>query len=407
MRTNIISFVIILFIANFIFAQPGTEKQLKDFTAQDELVTLSATIPFSTAVTLLSKIHELKTHKKIISMVDILDPIGVEIKNVQYEKALLMIVNSLNLVYEQTEEGYIIKRKDLPKIEKTAGTYAPVDAREVRIYATFFEMDVQELKDKGINWQYILSHKDGSVNINQVSTTQGQSTSTTTSGGQNPFDFSLTGSSAFQMGNFTGKVTSFFKFLESQNLGEVISSPSITVRDRNEGKIQVGSNISIKQRDFSGNVTDKFFETGSIVTVTPYIYNEQGIDYILLSLEVERSTGFPSEISTEIKKTMAKTQVIMLNGEETVIGGLFLNEEKISRVGIPFLKDLPWWVFGIKYIAGSDQIQITKKELAILIRVELLPTLKERFASPIKDKVLKSELEIQKEKLKSIQSEIK
>ena len=31
----------------------------------------------------------------------------------------------------------------------------------------------------------------------------------------------------------------------------------------------------------------------------------------------------------------------MLNGEETVIGGLFVNEETTSRNGIPFLKDLP------------------------------------------------------------------
>ncbi len=82
----------------------------------------------------------------------------------------------------------------------------------------------------------------------------------------------------------------------------------------------------------------------------------------------------------------------MLNGEETVIGGLFLNEETKVRTGIPFLKDLPWWVFGIRYLTGSDDIRVNKKELVILIKTELVPTLKERVSkpqltSPIKDEI--------------------
>lgn len=35
----------------------------------------------------------------------------------------------------------------------------------------------------------------------------------------------------------------------------------------------------------------------------------------------------------------------MLSGEEKAIGGLFVNEEVNVRQGIPFLKDLPWWVW--------------------------------------------------------------
>lgn len=37
----------------------------------------------------------------------------------------------------------------------------------------------------------------------------------------------------------------------------------------------------------------------------------------------------------------------MLDGEETAIGGLFVNEELVVRNGIPFLKDLP--MVGIWY----------------------------------------------------------
>ena len=98
---------------------------------------------------------------------------------------------------------------------------------------------------------------------------------------------------------------------------------------------------------------------------------------------VERSSFILNERSTEIKKSTATTQVLNLNGEESILGGLFVNEETIVRNGIPFLKDLPWWVFGIRYLTGSDQTIARKKELVILLKTELLPTLKERLENPI------------------------
>jgi type IV pilus assembly protein PilQ len=189
---------------------------------------------------------------------------------------------------------------------------------------------------------------------------------------------------------------------EEESLGEIIASPSVTVRNMQKGRIQIGSDYSIKQRDFAGNVTDKFFSTGSIVDVTPYIYREDSTDYILLQLNVERSSAVPSEVSTEIKKTSANTQVLMLNGEETVIGGLFINEETTDRTGIPVLKDLPWWVLGIRYLTGSDSKTTKKKEVVILIKTELLPTLKERKLASDKSNKLEKEIKLNKDYLEKM-----
>ena len=50
---------------------------------------------------------------------------------------------------------------------------------------------------------------------------------------------------------------------------------------------------------------------------------------MLLKLDVERSAFFPSELTTEVKKTSASSDVLLLDGEETVIGGLYINEETI------------------------------------------------------------------------------
>ena len=76
----------------------------------------------------------------------------------------------------------------------------------------------------------------------------------------------------------------------------------------------------------------------------------------------------------------AKTSVLLLDGEETVIGGLYVMEESKSREGVPFLKDLPWWFFGLRYAFGFEAKNVLKKELLILIKAELVPELRQRIA---------------------------
>jgi type IV pilus assembly protein PilQ len=68
-----------------------------------------------------------------------------------------------------------------------------------------------------------------------------------------------------------------------------------------------------------------------------------------------------------------------------VVGGLYNNETTTIRTGLPFLKDLPWWVFGLRYIFGYDRDQVTKKELVILLKAELVPTLQERITQKTKE----------------------
>ncbi len=148
---------------------------------------------------------------------------------------------------------------------------------------------------------------------------------------------------------------------------------------------------------------EKFFPTGTIIEVTPYVYTEDGVDYTLLKLNVERSTFQAGDITTEIRKTSASTQIVMLDGEETILGGLFTNEQTTERTGIPFLKDLPWWVFGIRYLTGYDKVVNTKKELVILIKAELIPTLKERLAGPKPENPLKEDILKNRQRIKYYQ----
>ncbi len=396
MKNFTIYLVLSLFLVIQVFPQKYWERRFKTYQNPDELVTMSENLPFSQAMELLSKVSESTTGRRIVSTIQKDDPIGIEIDNMPYDKALIIIVQYAGLQFETKEDVIVVKRGNEVKQELTPETYASINTREVKISAVFFEVDVQEAKSIGISWEFLLSGEDNTVGgLIRTETESGSATET----GLQP-DFNLGITSDFDVGGFFGEATAVFKFFEDEGIGEIIASPNITVRDRNKGNIQIGSDFSVRTRDFAGNTIEKFFPTGTIINVTPYIHEEEGIDYVLLDIAVERSSFTQTETTTEIKKTTAATQVLMLDGEETILGGLFINEETIVRNGIPFLKDLPWWVFGIRYLTGSDETIIRKKELVILLKAELVPTLKERFENPEGGHVLGDELKERNKQIK-------
>jgi general secretion pathway protein D len=396
MKKLTIIFVLFLFSLP-IMGQRELEKSMNEFTNPDELVTIAEYTPFDNALEALSQISERKTGKRIVSTAGLTSPIGVEINKLPYMKALVVIVQYNNLEFEEKENIILVRKKITEAKGLTEDTYASLDSREVKISAVFFEADVSELRERGINWEWLMSSSGVTLGSNLRSFTEAKDEESSGSANQqeqqNPPEFLANGLSEFTSGSWSGTVEGVFKFFESENLGEVIARPKVSVRDKMKGRIQIGSDISIKQRDFAGNVIDVFYSTGTIIEVTPFIYNEDNQDYILLKVSAERSSAIPGEITTEIKKTLVATDLMMISGEEKVIGGLFVNEEINVRQGIPFLKDLPWWFFGIRYLTGYERKQISKKEVIILLQAELVPTLKERVAQRKENEIDKQIIE--------------
>jgi len=392
MKKLLTTVVLIFCFTLSLYSQDLLEKTLRGYTRPDEIVSMSPNLPFNQAIALLSKVSESITGKRIVSTVDLETPVGVEIKNMAYDKALLILVQMQGLIYEEKEDVIVVKKKSEVEIERSEKTYADVNSREVKISAVFFELNDNETKKRGIDWQVLLSKKGFDIQgdiFNEPETQQETSSDGTT---QEVPDFKVKGTGEFNLGSFFGEATAIFKFFESENLGEIIASPNVTVRDNQKGRIQVGTDIGVKTKDFSGNIIETFYATGSIIEVVPHIYTEEGVNYVLLEIKAEKSSYVPDETVTQIQRTSATTQVLMLNGEEVIIGGLYNNEETKSRRGIPLLKDLPWWFFGLRYIFGSDETTIYRRELIILLKCELVPTLKERVAgtqttTPIKDEV--------------------
>lgn len=401
MRVLIITFLV---LAISLHSQSYRSLKSTFYPDSENIVTISKNASVNQAIEILSRISKQTINKVIILDQEILAPVGLEITNLNWYKALEIIARLHNLEIIEREEfiklvPQVTNDKELPDILRGVD----FTTREVTISAVFFELDVNKAKERGINWRLLFS-KGGGDGILQV--------------GDIPKDvfnpdyenidrsFIVGGKGSFKSLGAVVNAIAIFNMLESDQLGEIIASPQITVKDRVKGEIQVGADFSTREKDFAGNTIERFYSTGTIIRVTPYILQENGKFYILLDVNAERSSAIPGQLTTEIKRTKASTNVLLLDGEETVIGGLVINEEKIQREGIPFLKDLPWWFLGIRYLTGRDVVVTARKELIIALKAKLNPSLYERMVKYEQDPI-QNQLNQFEKRLKDIKKQTK
>jgi general secretion pathway protein D len=346
---------------------------------QEETITLTEDMPLNNALQALETLSVKYTGQKILNLSNSNDPIGFPVHQLTWKDALELIALKHGWVLEEQNGVVIVKTSDIK--EKKVGDVT-MDTEQIRISATAFIADRSFLNSLGINWSTLLNGKvTANINFNGANAVPSAIMSGTVSKGWN-------------VGPQRIDVSSVIKAIEQSQKGSVIARPSLIVASGKKGYIQVGQDFSVKQKDEAGNVTDKFFSTGVILDVTPEIITDEGKEAIHLTTRVERSSAVPGDITTIINKSQSTTELVMFDGEETVIGGLYDTEDTKERGGIPILKDLPWWVFGIRYLAGYDKVTKTEKELVIIIKAEIVGSVKERMvngnvSNPEKDKVNK------------------
>lgn len=330
----------------------------------DEFVSLDSSVPMRTALNILSKFSS-KFEKKII-----IDPqnyagrfktINVMVNNMYWKRALEYILRSNLLKYEDRGKYYEIAPLGASS-EETIDSVNP-DTKEIEIHAIFFEADYQTLIEAGIDWSALRGNK---VQVRG------------NFGAQVANDLFSAGY-IDRFGNWD--VFALLRTFESMSKGEIIANPQITVLDGERGKIKVGIDFFLIVRDFAGNARQTKFESGIILDVLPRVIGSGDSTFIHLDIITERSTVFlvgalenPQKVVTE-----SKTRALLLSGEETVIAGLFSNEIRDRRRGVPVLKDLPPWFFGLRYLFGFTKKEVLKKELIIILTARIIPTIAERM----------------------------
>jgi len=383
----------LLLLVNALLAQSAEERKArraaegKGAYTQEELVSFKSDVPYKTAMESLSTLSKKFLKKPIVDPSPLTTPINVEIQSMYWKDAMELILRTSGLWYEEFPD--YIQVASVGTLAATgaatpAGTAAPTDSsaiisksREVTISAIFLEINKAKLRESGLNFN-IFRGRDLNLSVEFT-------------GADKVSNDILSATVAPTSPKLAVNVDAALKIFESEQIGEVLARPQTTVRSGSRGRIQIGTDFSVKERDFSGNIIDRFYSTGTILEVFPKVYRYGSMDFIDLPYHAERSTVTPGSVSTLINKSTSDGRSIALNGEEIYVGGLYSNEDNTTRQGIPFLKDLPWWVFGLRYIFGYDRVEVTQKELIILLKAELVPTIEDRAKELAKDRNLLQE----------------
>lgn len=136
--------------------------------------------------------------------------------------------------------------------------------------------------------------------------------------------------------------------LQGDSRTNIISKPTITMRDNEESKIEVAQEVPFITGQYTGTTgTSSAFQTiqrqqvGTILTVTPQI--NQG-DAVVLKVEVESSSLAASSagaVDLITNKRTIKTTVLIPDGGTLVIGGLIQDKTTNAEQRVPFLGRIP------------------------------------------------------------------
>jgi type IV pilus assembly protein PilQ len=393
-------------------AQEPTQRQLRTYIPPDQIVSFLPTTPFDQFIDFINPIFSSVTGKQVIDPESRREAIGVSVTRMQFFDAFELVLQAQGLSYRETERYFIVEEEErqsdrMDRDEQAAPSTtavktmpASLETAEIKISALLFEVNLSRVRELGLNWGVFLA-----------SDTQGQQGGGGggTGGSTDRPRFTLNPRQlGGPLGDFFnndeitapeeidfGDLARFFRALEDDGIGKTLAQPSVSVQSEEQGRIQIGSDIPIQVRDFAGNTITQFISTGIIVDVVPTLITETlpdsagtTLDFVHLDVEGERSSGRPFGSSVAVDRNTAQTQVLLLDREQTAIGGLYSTDITTSRRGIPILKDLPPWFFGLRYVFGRETKTLARRELIIVLQAEVIDPVSVRASRNLQEDLL-------------------
>jgi type IV pilus assembly protein PilQ len=155
--------------------------------------------------------------------------------------------------------------------------------------------------------------------------------------------------------------------LERSGQGRLLSTPRVSTQNNIEAEITQGIQIPI-QTVANNTVTVTFKDAALTLKVTPQI---TAANTVIMRIQVENaSPDFSRSVNNipPIDTQRAITQVLVSNGETTVIGGIYVSREQASQDRTPGLHRLPLlgWLF------RRDGITDESRELLIFITPRII-----------------------------------
>lgn len=283
-----------------------------------------------------------------------------------------------------------IRNLILPKVD--------IKPRQVLVETKFIEVNETKLKDLGVDWGLgSTTNAEGlaiaTQNINNnTQAIGGHALGTATTGALLTSSNPYTAGGEFVFKKLTGtQFEAVIHALENDVNTNTLSAPSILTLDNQEASMLVGYHTPILESTVSAgtdttNATvtqtlDYYQEIGIRLNVVPQISEEGYINMIVhpsitssnTHVDATSTAGGTTTTSTITEYPIidvreAQTQVLLNDGETIVIGGLLKDVKTKTKVGIPFLVDLPW----IGKFFGRDKDNLEKVDLLIFITAKII-----------------------------------
>jgi len=155
--------------------------------------------------------------------------------------------------------------------------------------------------------------------------------------------------------------------LEKQGQGRILSTPRVTTQNNVEAEMTQGIQIPI-QTIANNTVTVTFKDAALTLKVTPQI---TAANTIIMRVSIENAApDFSKSINNipPIDTQRAITQVLVSNGDTTVIGGIYVSNQQTNKDSTPGLSRVPLlgWLF------KRDAVNDEDRELLIFITPRIL-----------------------------------
>jgi type IV pilus assembly protein PilQ len=171
------------------------------------------------------------------------------------------------------------------------------------------------------------------------------------------------------LGSVNGAFNLDFALTAAETSGNlrVLSSPRVSAQNNGEAEITQGVQIPI-QTVSNNTVTVSFRDAALTLKVTPQI-TAAGTVIMKISLE-NASPDFSRAVNgiPPINTQRANTQVLVVDGQTTVIGGIFTSQEQALNDRTPGLSQIPL----LRWLFKRDQVNDQSTELLIFITPRII-----------------------------------
>lgn len=265
----------------------------------------------------------------------------------------------------------LIVKDVVPVLDQMAEMITRVDRpeRQVMIEARIVEANTNFSRQLGVKWNFGYTDRSGDNANGDISSADLGLGGSFLIPVTNPAAAGLGSSIAF--GALDGHLNIDLRLsaLESSGEGKIISTPRVTTLNGQKAMISQGTKIPyVTTSDQGSNVS---FESAELkLDVTPEI-NPDGS--VILDIKASNSAvGTVYQTSNgetpAIDEKKAETKVLVRDGQTTVIGGIFVESDRTSDTGVPWLKNIPF--VGRLFKSTSDSKE--RRELLIFITPRIL-----------------------------------